>query len=118
MKMKKDKTYYLSKGFDDATAAYFASGRRRITRVVANDDFTLTITFDNNEEKLLDAKSFLVRGTVFDPLFDIESFKRVYLDENSVVSWDINPNVDSKKVWSNKIDISSDMCYLESSSIC
>ncbi len=115
--MKKDKTYYLSKGFDDATAAYFASGRRRITKVIANDDFTLTLTFDNHEEKLLDAKSFLVRGTVFDAICDIASFKRVYLDENAVVSWDRDPTIDSKKVWSNKIDISPDMCYLESTSI-
>ena len=46
--------YYLSKGFDRLAAEYFASGRKRIIGVSANDDFTLTIRFDNGEQRLYD----------------------------------------------------------------
>ena len=35
--------YYLSKGFDRLAAEYFASGRKRIIGVSANDDFTRLI---------------------------------------------------------------------------
>ena len=43
--------YYLSKGFDRKTAEYFAAGKKRITGVVPNNDFTLTISFDNGQVK-------------------------------------------------------------------
>ncbi len=108
------KEYYLSKGFDDAAAAYFAGGRRRIMHVEANDDFTLTLTFDNSEKRLLDAKEFLVKDSAFEPVRDLACFKRVYLDENSAVSWDVDPLIDSRKVWLNKLDLSPDCCYLDS----
>ena len=41
--------YYLSKGFDHKAAEYFAGGKKKIVGVVANRDFTLTISFDNGE---------------------------------------------------------------------
>ena len=41
--------YYLSKGFDRRAAEYFAGGKKKIVGVVANRDFTLTISFDNGE---------------------------------------------------------------------
>ncbi len=31
-----------------------------------------------------------------------------------MVSWDKNPNIDSEKVWSNKIDLSTDSLYVDS----
>lgn len=65
--------YYLSKGFDRKTAEYFAAGKKRITGVVPNNDFTLTIS-----------------------------------------AWDIDPNIDSNKVWSNKVDLCPDGCYIDS----
>ncbi len=115
--MKRDREYYRSKGFDARTADYFANGRRRIVSVVANDDFTLTLTFDNHEKRLLNAKPFLRKGTVFEPFLDLKHFKRVYLDEDSVVSWDIDPEMDSHVVWNNKVDIAPESCYLDSHSI-
>ena len=45
--MGKSAEYYLSKGYDPKAAEYFSAGRRRITKVVPNEDFTLTLTFDN-----------------------------------------------------------------------
>ena len=106
--------YYLSKGFDSKSVNYYANGRRKIIAVVANDDFTLTITFENNETRLLDMKASLKKGTVFEPFMDINKFKQVYLDDTNAISWDINPDIDSKVVWSNKVDICPDTCYMNS----
>jgi hypothetical protein len=105
---------YIEKGFDRRTAEYFAGGRRRIVAVKANDNFTLHLAFDNGETRVLDCKPFLKSGTVFAPFMEIENFKRVYLDESQCVAWDIDPTVDSNVVWSNKVDLSSDTCYLDS----
>ncbi len=106
--------YYLSKGFDQKAAEYYASGRRKIISVVSNDNFTLILTFDNGEQRLYDMKPFIKEGTVFKPLEDINVFRRVYLDENKAPSWDKDPSVDSRKVWNNKIDICPDTCYMDS----
>lgn len=112
--MSKSIDYYLSKGFDQKTAEYFASGRKTIVSAKANDDFTLTLTFDNGELRLYDAKPLLQPGTVFEPFSDIENFKRVYLDDCHCVSWDIDASIDSDIVWNNKVDLSPDSCYLDS----
>ena len=106
--------YYLSKGFDLPMARYYASGRRKITSVAPNDDFTLTLVFDNGEKRVLDMKPMLSKGTIFEPFCDIDNFRRVYLDEQHCVSWDINPEVDSNKVWNNKVDLCPDTCYIDS----
>jgi len=112
--MKKDINFYLSKGFDKKTAVYFAAGRKKITDVAPNDDFTLILTFDNGEKRLYNAAPLIKPGTVFEPFSELSVFKRVYVDENHCIAWDINPDIDSSTVWSNKVDISSDSCYLES----
>jgi hypothetical protein len=48
----------------------------RVTQVVANDDYTLTITFTNSEVKLFDVKPFLDRG-IFTDLKDLRLFRKV-----------------------------------------
>lgn len=106
--------YYLSKGFDQKTAEYFANGRKRIIGVVPNDDFTLTIAFDNGEHRLYNVAPFLKKGTVFEPLADLENFRRVYIDAQHCIAWDIDPNVDSNAVWNNKVDLCPDGCYIDS----
>lgn len=106
--------YYLSKGFDRKTAEYFAGGRKTIVGVTANDDFTLSLLFDNGETRLYDVRPLLKKGTVFEHFADIEAFRRVYLDEQHCIAWDIDPSVDSNTVWSNKVDLSPDNCYLDS----
>lgn len=110
----KDIGYYLSKGFDRPMAEYFASGRKTITGVAANADFTLTLDFDDGETRLLDCKPFLKAGTVFEPFILLENFKRVYLDENGCVAWDIDPDADSNVIWNNKVDLCPDSCYVDS----
>ncbi len=106
--------HYLSKGFDIKAAEYYASGRKRIVEVVANDDFTLTISFDNGEKRLYDVRPLLQEGTVFETFADIKNFRRVYLDDTHCIAWDIDPDVDSDVVWSNKVDLCPDCCYMDS----
>lgn len=105
---------YLAGGCDRKMAEYFAAGRRKIVGVVPNDNFTLTIRFDNGEVRLYDAAPLLQDGTVFAPFRDRENFRRVYLDDNHCISWDIDPMIDSNVVWNNKVDLCPDSCYLDS----
>ena len=111
---KKNVEYYLSKGFDLKTAEYFANGRKKIVDVIPNDDFTLTISFDNGEKRVLDMAPMLTKGTVFETFADIKNFRRVYIDENHSIAWDINPDIDSNIVWNNKVDLCPDSCYIDS----
>lgn len=106
--------YYLSKGFDRLMAEYFASGRKKIISVKPQTDFSLLLTFDSGERRMLDIKPMLDKGGVFTPFRDFNNFKRVYLDEENAVSWDINPDIDSKVVWNNKVDLCPDSCYIDS----
>lgn len=112
--MGKSVEYYLSKGCDRAMAEYYASGRKRIVSVVPNEDFSLTILFDNGEKRRYDCKPLLREGTVFAPFRLHENFDRVYVDDTHSIAWDIDPNVDSEVVWSNKVDLCPDCCYLDS----
>lgn len=112
--MDKTVDWYLQHGFDQKAAEYFAGGRRRITSVVANDDMTLALVFDNGEKRVFDVAPLVEPGTVFAFLADLDSFRRVYLDDQHCVSWDIDPAIDSNEVWSNKVELSSDTCYMDS----
>ena len=112
--MAKSVEYYLSKGFDNKMAEYFASGRKKITGVIPNNDFTLTISFDNGEKRIYNAAPLLKPGTVFETLADLNNFRRVYIDDEHCISWDINPNIDSNLVWNNKVDLCPDSCYVDS----
>ena len=106
--------YYLAKGFSKEMAEYYASGIKRPVAVVAQDDFTLLITFDNGEVRQLDVKHFVFSETTFESFRESKNFGRVYIDEYGSVCWDIDPNVDSSMVWNNKIDLCPDYCYVGS----
>jgi len=112
--MEKIVEYYLSKGFDLKMAEYFASGRKTIVDVVPNNDFTLILSFDNGEKRIFDVAPLIEKGTVFETFSDLENFKRVYIDEEHCVAWDINPEIDSNVVWNNKVDLCPDACYVDS----
>jgi hypothetical protein len=106
--------YYLSKGFDRSMAEYYASGRKRLSAVTPQRDFTLLLTYDDGEQRVFDMKPFLEKGGVFTPFREYSEFQRVYLDDTCAVSWDIDPNVDSNVFWNNKVDICPDGCYVDS----
>lgn len=106
--------YYLSKGFDDKAARYFSSGRKIPIKVIPQDDYKLLITFNNNEQKILNFSRFITNGTVYSILRDKNIFNRCYIDSDNSICWDKDPDIDSNINWSNKIDIGADTCYLES----
>lgn len=110
--MGKNIEYYLSKGFNIKMAEYFSNGRKTIMSVVGNDDYTLTLEFDNGEKRLYNIAPLIKQDTVFENIAGLSNFSRVYIDDNHCVSWDIDPNVDSNIVWNNKIAIDSDVCYV------
>ena len=50
-------------------------------------DYKLILTFENGEKKLVDLKNRLL-GPVFEPLKDIDYFKKVYVDkELGTIAW-------------------------------
>ena len=83
----------------------------KIVDVVAKDDFSLTVTFDNNEIKVYDMKNKLFG--VFEILNDINKFKKVFIDENGDIAWDKDINLDSSIHWNNRLDICKDAIYME-----
>ncbi len=49
--MKHTIDWYIKKGFSKKMAEYFVNGRRKITYVQPNNDYSLLLTFDNGEKK-------------------------------------------------------------------
>ena len=112
--MGKSVEYYISKGFDRKIAEYFSNGRRTIVSVIANDDYTLILGFDNGEKRLYDVFPLIEPGTVFEILSNLSDFHRVYIDNEHCIAWYIVPNIDSNFAWYNKINLISYSCYVDS----
>ena len=91
---------------------YFKKGERKITKVVPNDDYSLTVSFDNGESRIYDMSEHLYG--VFEVLKDKSKFKEVFIDEFGNIAWERDKNVDSNKVWNNKINICKDSVYMDS----
>ena len=66
-------------------------------------DYKIKITFDNGEQKIADFSKWL-KGEVFEPLKDINYFRKFFVD-----GWTIS--------WSNGADIAPETLYLESTPI-
>ena len=111
--MKDTVEYYIAKGYDRLAAEYFAAGGKKLTGVKANPDFTLTLTYEEREDRIYDCKPLLDKGGVFVHLRKYENFARVFIDYGAAC-WDIDPNVDSNEVWNNRIDLCPDTCYIDS----
>ena len=110
--MKHNIDYYISKGFNKDMAEYYAKGRKKLLAAIPKDDFTLILEYEGGELRLFDCKELLQPKTVFEPLRNVDVFHRVYVDDTNNIAWDIDPKIDSNKVWSNKIDLSADYCYV------
>ena len=91
---------------------YFKHGPRKIIKVIPNGDYSLTISFDNNETRVYHMAENLYG--VFEILKDKEKFKEVFIDEYGNVAWDIDKTIDSNVHWNNRIDICKDAVYIES----
>ncbi len=91
---------------------YLDSGRKNIIKVTPNDNYSLTITFDNKEIRTYDMSEKLTG--VFEVLKDKSKFNNVFLDEFGNIAWDRDINIDSDKIWNNRIDLCSDSVYMDS----
>jgi len=74
--------------------------RPEAIEVIPNDDYTLTITFDNGEIRVFDMRPYLEEG-IFTELKSIEYFKRAKIADMTVS-------------WNNKQDICPDILYEDS----
>ena len=68
-----------------------------VTKVVANEDFTLSVTFDNGEEGVLDVKPHLGFG-VFERISSYENFKTVRVSFDTI-EWDGGVDLDPEFVY-------------------
>lgn len=100
----------------DKIREYFIKGPRKIKKITPNDDYTLTIVFDNEEIRLYDMSNSLFG--VFEVLKNIDKFKEAFIDESGNIAWDIDRNLDSNIVWNNRIDVCKDSVYMDSTPIC
>ncbi|ODS32275.1 MAG: hypothetical protein SCARUB_02577 [Candidatus Scalindua rubra] len=75
----------------------------RVKDVKPNQDYTITLTFDNNEVKIFDMKPYLNKG-IFEELNDINLFNTV------------KPFLGSIQ-WKNGQDLCPDTLYLDSKSL-
>ena len=75
----------------------------RVKFVQPNKDFTLNLTFDNNERKTFDVKPYLEYG-VFKELKDLSLF------------YSVKPSLGTVQ-WQNEQDFCPDTLYLESVNI-
>jgi len=90
--------------------AYYQNGKRKLIQITANDDYSLTLQFDNGETRLYDLKDKL--AGVLSVLENKAKFAEVFIDEHGNIAWDIDTSIDSNRVYSNRIDISSDSAYI------
>lgn len=68
-----------------------------VTGVVAHEDFSLAVTFDNGEEGILDMKEYLGFG-VFQRIADYEQFRSVRVSFDTV-EWDQGVDLDPEFVY-------------------
>lgn len=115
--MKKTYEEYLACGMNEKTARYFADGRRRIVTAIPKQGYSVLLTFDNGEKRLLDCSGHFAEGSVFNCLKESNNFNRVFVDESGNLAWDIDPTVDSRVVWNNRIDFCRDACYIDSTPV-
>ena len=70
-----------------------------VTQVAPNEDFTLSIAFDNGEEGLLDLKPHLGFG-VFQGIADYEHFEAVHVSFGTI-EWDCGVDLDPEFVYAH-----------------
>ena len=89
---------------------YFKTGKRKLVNVAANDNYSLTLQFDDNETRIFEVADMLTG--VLTVLKDKDKFKDVFIDSFGNIAWDIDKHVDSNIIYSNRIDLSADNAYI------
>ena len=89
---------------------YLSNGRRKITTVTPNDDYSLTLTLDDGAVRIYEMGDNLTG--VLAVLRNQAKFHEVFIDAFGNVAWDIDRLVDSDVVFENRIDLSADNAYI------
>ena len=89
---------------------YFGKGKRRLIEVTPSSGYLLTLKYDDNELRLYNLSGKLTG--VMSVLVDEAKFNEVFIDDSGNIAWDIDKNIDSDVVFSNRIDLSSDNAYI------
>ena len=71
----------------------------KVLSAIANDDFTLTITFSTNEVKMFNMKPYL-KYKVFESIKNIKEFRKIHIDFGTVC-------------WQNGEGLSNDSFYIK-----
>lgn len=111
--MSYDAERYIELGMEGEVARYFAAGRPQPVSVRTGDGRFLLITFEDGAVRKFDVDPLIAEGTVFSFLRDEDAFSRAYIDSDGAVAWDRDPSVDSSAVWTNKVDLSPELCYVD-----
>lgn len=72
-----------------------------VTAVTALDNYTLSLTFKNGEEKLFDMKPYLETG-IFKALKDEALFKTVRVSFDTV-EWDNEADIDPETLYADSV---------------
>jgi hypothetical protein len=91
---------------------FFVHNTVKIQKITPNNNYTLTLLFDNGEIRVYDLSNNLYG--VFEILKDINKFNEVFIDESGNIAWDRDKNIDSNIFWNNRIDICKDAAYMDS----
>ncbi len=97
--MERDLQYYLKNGYPPEVAEYFTVGGKEVIGVVANSDYTITISYDNGVKKMYDIKPFIKSNKFFNHLEKIEEFKKVKYSKGRIF-------------WDDMTDLCGDSCYI------
>jgi hypothetical protein len=73
-----------------------------VKAVVPNNDYTLTLTFENGEKRLFDMKPYLDFGPVFRELKNLSLFRSVRVAFRSV-EWANNADLDPEILYPNSV---------------
>jgi hypothetical protein len=77
-----------------------------VKSVIPKKDYTLLLTFENNEQRIFDMKPYLDFGPVFQALKDPDMFNtvRVYF---KTVAWKNNADIDPEILYPNSVPLTA-----------
>ena len=79
---------------------------RRLKNVFYISDYTLLLHFKNGEQRLFDMEPYL-KGTIFEPLKDIDYFKKVRVTrEGDTIEWSNGADVAPETLYNHSIEVS------------
>jgi hypothetical protein len=69
----------------------------KVVQVLPTDNFEVYAYLNDGSVRLYDAKPLLKKNTVFEPLMDIQTFKKKLTVINDTIAWDMGGNRDPYK---------------------